>query len=133
MNELSWTSEDVVSKFELIKWHLYTKKKKKNHMHSRWLLLILPAKRKPQLSDFLGVWHCAYLPYNPLSGPPLHPTRTSPPAQSPAQPDTLCMTPPCYRMLFLSAFSGPSLTLFKKVMDWRFVSSPQRTSLKKLQ
>lgn len=72
-------------------------------------------------------------PYDPLSGPPLHATRTSPPAQPPAQPDTLCMTPLCYRMLFLSAFSGPSLTLFKKVMDWRFVSSPQRTPLKKLQ
>lgn len=53
-------------------------------------------------------------PYDPLSGPPLHPARTSPPAQSPAQPDILCMTPPCYRMLFLSAFSqGPSLTVQK--------------------
>lgn len=29
MNELSWTPEDIASKFELIKWHLYTKKKKK--------------------------------------------------------------------------------------------------------
>lgn len=34
MNELSWTPEDIASKFELIKWHLYTKKKKKKTRHT---------------------------------------------------------------------------------------------------
>lgn len=44
MNELSWTPEDIASKFELIKWHLYTKKK--NQTHSRWFLLTLPAVKE---------------------------------------------------------------------------------------
>lgn len=132
MNELSWTPEDVASKFELIKWHLYTKKKKNTHTVDG---PAYSASNKGSHSRLIS-WVPGIVlvfPYDSLSGHPLHSTKTSPPAESPAQSDTLCMTPLCYRMLFSTAFSGPSLTLFKKVMDWRFVSSPQRTSLKKLQ
>ena len=38
MNELSWTPEDIASKFELIKWHLYTKKKTRHTVDGSCLL-----------------------------------------------------------------------------------------------